>query len=242
MIPRFIIFAVVSLSFAFASNLDQKHSRAVPTKAAKQSKKAVDLLERAMSKPDGRIPRALLAKAVAVAVITDMKTFGFLIEGAGKGSGVVTRRFASEKWSAPAYIQLSAISIRPQLNARSFNVILLFMNDKSANWLLDKKSIVFDRDKAPVAGPVGEINVEQKEVVPVADVFCYVFDDGRLQSLDLKNLLQNMAISFDNDLNKATYGVNAADILADTDQQKVTAVPVEVTVFSEAVARLCAPQ
>src|SRR5690349_19537072 len=110
MIPRFIIFALVSLSFTFASNVDQKYPRAVPPKAAKQSRKAVDLLERAMSKPDARIPRALLAKAVAVAVITDMKTFGFLIEGAGKGSGVVTRRFASRKWSAPAYIQLSAIS------------------------------------------------------------------------------------------------------------------------------------
>lgn len=242
MIPRFLIFALASLGFTFASNAGQKYARVVPPKAVKQSKKAVDLLERAVARADARIPSALLAKAVAVAVITDMKTFGFLIEGAGKGGGVVTRRFANGKWSAPAYIQLAAISIRPQFNARSFNVILLFMNDKSANWLLDKKSVVFDRDKAPVAGPVGEIDVEQKEVVPVADVFCYVFDDGRLQSLDLKNLLQNMAISFDNDLNKATYGVNAAEILGDADQQKVTAAPAEVTVFSEAVARLCAPQ
>jgi len=242
MIPKFIIFALVSLTFTFASNAGQKYARAVPPKAVKQSKKAVDLLELAMAKADARIPRALLVKAVAVAVVTDMKTFGFLIEGAGKGSGVVTRRFANGKWSAPAFIQLSAISIRPQFNARSFNVVLLFMNDKSANWLLDKKSILFDRDKAPVAGPIGEINVEQKEVVPVADVFCYVFDDGRLQSLDLKNLLQNVAISFDNNLNKATYGVNAADILGDADGQTVNAVPAEVTGFSEMVARLCAAQ
>src|SRR5215813_2855972 len=149
MIPKLIVFGLVSLSFTLASNAGQKYARAVPAKAAKQSKKAVDLLELAMAKPDARIPKTLLAKTAAVAVITDMKTVGFLIEGAGKGSGVVTRRFANGTWSAPAYIHLSAISIRPQLNARSFNVILLFMNDKSANWLLDKKSIVFDRDKAP---------------------------------------------------------------------------------------------
>jgi len=193
-----------------------------------------------MAKPEARIPKALLVKAVAVAVITDMKTFGFLIEGGGSGSGVVTRRFPNGKWSPPVYIRMAALSIGPQLNARSFNVILLFMNDKSADWLLDKKGVAFDRNKAPVAGPVGEIKTEEKEVVPVADVFSYVFDDGRLQSIDLKNRLKNVGISFDNNLNKATYGVTAAEILTDAEGQKVSRLPAEVTAFSNAVTRLFA--
>jgi len=234
--------AILLLSSAPVPTSAQKPARAVPLTAIQRAKKAVDLLESAMAKPDERIPKALLTKAVAVAVINDMKTIGFLIEGGGSGRGVVTRRFANGKWSPPAYIHMAALSIGPQLNARSFNVILLFMNDKSADWLLEKKAVVFDRAKAPVAGPIGEIRTEQKEVVPVADVFSYVFDDGRLQSKDLKNLLKNVAVSADNDLNKATYGVVAAEILTDTEGHKLARVPAEVSAFSESVARLCAPE
>jgi lipid-binding SYLF domain-containing protein len=234
--------AIILLSLAIDPAVAQKPDRAVPAKAVQQSKKAVDLLELAMAKPDERIPKALLTKTVAVAVITDMKTVGFLIEGGGSGQGVVTRRFANGKWSPTAFIRMGALSIGPQLHARSFNVILLFMNDKAADWFLDKKGVVFDRNKAPVAGPVGEINTQEKEVVPVADVFSYIFDDGRLQSKDLKNLLKTVAISFDNNLNKATYGVKASEILSDVDGLKVSRVPAEVTMFSETVARLCAAE
>ena len=55
-------------------------------------------------------------------------------------------------------------------------------------------------------------------------------------------MLQNVAISFDNDLNRATYGVTASDILGDADGQKVGLVSAAVTAFSDVVARLCAAQ
>jgi predicted RNase H-like nuclease (RuvC/YqgF family) len=66
----------------------------------------------------------------------------------------------------------------------------------------------------------------------------YVFDDGRLQSVDLKNMLKNVGISFDNKLNKSTYGVTLAEILTDADGKKVSRSPAEVAVFTEAVSRL----
>jgi lipid-binding SYLF domain-containing protein len=241
--PRYIVFTFFGIfltSISFAPAVAQKPGHAVPPKAIQQSKKATDLLELAMAKPDARIPKALLEKTVAVAVITDFKKAGLLIEGVGSGRGVVTRRFANGKWGPPAYIHMAAISIGPQLNASSFNVILLFMNEKAADWLLDKKGVFFDRNQAPTAGPIGEIKTDQNEVVPVADVFSYVFDDSRLQSKDLKNLLKNFGISFDNDLNRATYSATAAEILSDANGSKVPHVPTEVTVFSEAVARFCA--
>ena len=162
----------------------------------------------------------------------------YLINGAGQGYGVVTRRLPTGKWSHAGYIHIAALQVgRPQLHVRSFNVILLFMNDKSAGWLLEEKGFMFDREKAPVAGPIGEIKTEEKEVVPVADVFSYVFDDGRLQSVDLKNKLKNVVLSFDNNLNKATYGVTLAEILTDADGKKVSRSPAEVAVFTDAVSR-----
>ena len=225
------------LTLTALTNLAQKPAHAVPIKAVEQSRKAAKVLELAMAKPDARIPKVLLSKAVAVAVITEMKTIGFLIDSGGEGRGVVTRRFPTGKWSHPAYIRMAALQVgHPQVHVRSFNVILLFMNDKSADWFL-AKSIMFDRDKAPVAGPIGEIKTENKEVVPVADVFSYVFDDGRLQSVDVKNMLKNVGISFDNNLNKATYGATLSEILSDVDGKKLPRSPSEVTVFPDTVTR-----
>jgi lipid-binding SYLF domain-containing protein len=228
------VLAILQLSFAGVNAPAQKPP---PAKAVKQSKKAADLLERAMAKPEERIPKVLLTGAVAVAVLTDVKRMGLLIEGVASGRGVVSRRLPNGTWSAPAFIGLAALNIAPQLHASKFDVIMLFMNDKAAGWLLNDKAVLFDRVKAPVAGPVGEIRTDLKEVVPVADVFSYVFDDGHLAGKDLKNLLKDFVISFDNDLNKATYGLKAGGVLSDVDGAKVREVPAEMTVFPATVSR-----
>ena len=234
------IVLLILLSLTVAANTPEKP---VPTRAVERSKKAANVIELAMSKPDARIPKALLSKATAVAVITEMKTIGFLIDSGGEGYGVVTRRLPDGKWSRAGYIHMAALQVgRPDIHIRSFNVILLFMNDKSADRLLEKKGFMFEREKAPVAGPIGEIKTEEKEVVPVADVFSYVFDDGRLQSVDLKNKLKNVGINFDNNLNKATYGVTLADILTDSDGTKVSRSPAEVAAFSDTVSRFFVPE
>jgi lipid-binding SYLF domain-containing protein len=227
--------ALVLFILLTLTNIAQKP---VPSKAVERSRKAASVLESAMAQPEARIPKALLSKAMAVAVITDVKTVGLLINGVGQGYGVVTRRLPNGKWSHAGYIHMAAMQVgHPQLHARSFNVILLFMNDKSADWFLEK-AIAFDRERAPVAGPIGEIKTEEKEVVPVGDVFSYIFDDGRLQSVDLKNKLKNVGINSDNNLNKATYGATLAEILTDADGKKVSRSPSEVAVFPDTVSRL----
>lgn len=116
---------------------------------------------------------------------------------------------------------------------------MLFMNDQAADWLVNDKGVFFDRAKAPVAGPVGEIRTEDKQVVPVASVFSYIFDEGRLQGKDLKNVFKNLGLSFDNDLNKATYGVKANALLS-ANPSKASRIPAEVIVFPEAVGRIVA--
>src|SRR5215212_7951594 len=89
------------LTLTALTNLAQKPAHAVPIKAVEQSRKAAKVLELAMAKPDARIPKVLLSKAVAVAVITEMKTIGFLIDSGGQGRGVVTRRFPPENGAIP---------------------------------------------------------------------------------------------------------------------------------------------
>jgi lipid-binding SYLF domain-containing protein len=213
---------------------------AAPMRAGQQSKKAADFLEMIMAKPEERIPRALISKVEAIAVFNDVKNVGLLIDSFSYGRGVVSRRLTSGKWSLPAYCFLRGASFTPQLKTTSFSVVILFMNDKATGWLLDKKGVAFERDKAPVAGPVGEIRTDQREVVPVADAFSYVYDDGRLQGQDLKNLLKHVAITYDNDLNKKIYKLKVHELLSDLDGSKVGTVSAELTIFPQTVERLFA--
>ena len=126
--------ALVLLTLLALTNVAQKP---VPMKAVERSRKAANVLVSAMAQPEARIPKALLSKAMAVAVITDVKTVGLLINGVGQGYGVVTRRLPNGKWSHAGYIHMAAMQVgHPQLHVRSFNVILLFMNDKSADRFL----------------------------------------------------------------------------------------------------------
>jgi len=236
---RQISFSFFALSvLALSSQLSAQQANRTPQKAVEQSKKAAAVLERAMSNANERIPKALLDQAVAVAVLPDVKKASLLFEGVGMGRGVVSRRSADGRWGPPAFIRLGAMSIGPQIRSNSFDVIMLFMNDQAAGWLLDK-AVMFDRAKAPVAGPVGEIRSEDKQVLPVANVFSYIFDDGRLQGKDLKNVFKNFGFSFDNDLNRATYGVKARTLLS-ADKSGLSRIPSEVIVFPDAVTRLFA--
>jgi lipid-binding SYLF domain-containing protein len=230
-----LILLVLCLSAGAVSGSAQ-NARA-PENAIKQANKSSAALERALANANERIPKALLDKAMAVAVLPDVKKVSMIFEGAGVGRGVVARRGANGEWSPPAFIRLGALSIGPQIKSMDFDVIVLFMNEQAAGWLLDDKAVIFDRAKAPVAGPVGEIRTEDKQVVPVADVFAYVFEDNHLKGKDLKNIFKNFGFSYDNDLNKATYNVKAGAVLSG-DKAKITRLPGEVMVFTETVKRL----
>lgn len=239
-----VLFAISIPCLGFNTRFSgaQEIKYTAPKNAIEQSKKGARALEAALANAELSIPRALLTKAVAVAVLPDVKKVSMLFEGAGVGRGVVSRRMASGAWSPPVFIKLGAMSIGPQIRSDKFDVIVLFMNDKSADWLIDDRAIIFDQAKAPVAGPVGEINPANKEVVPVADVFSYTFDEGRLQGKDLKNIFKNFGFSYDNDLNKATYGVKAGAVLSNGTISKQYRVPADVMVFPEVVTRLFRPE
>jgi hypothetical protein len=94
---------LILLALTALTNIAQKPGHAVPIKAVERSRKAANVLELAMAKSDARIPKVLLSSAVAVAVVTEMKTIGLLIDSGGDGYGVVTRRFPTGKWE-PACI------------------------------------------------------------------------------------------------------------------------------------------
>ena len=83
------------------------------------------------------IPRDLLDRAEAVAVFPCVLKAGFILGGRG-GSGVISRRVAGG-WSAPAFFGLGGGSIGLQIGVASTDYILLFMNERAVDSLLNDK-------------------------------------------------------------------------------------------------------
>src|SRR5258707_1717416 len=105
--------------------------------AAAQSARAARVFDQIMGTREKSIPQDLIDRAEAVAVFPGVLKGGFIVGGRG-GSGVISRRVAGG-WSAPAFFDLGGGSIGLQIGVASADYILLFMNDRAVNSLLNDK-------------------------------------------------------------------------------------------------------
>src|SRR5690349_804346 len=117
-------------------------SAATPAGVDKQSSQvtdrvqmAADDLDKTINAPDSAISKEILAKAKCVAVIPDMVKGGFVI-GGQHGRGVATCR-TSAGWTAPAFFTLTGGNWGAQIGAESVDLVMLIMNDKGMNQLLE---------------------------------------------------------------------------------------------------------
>ena len=104
--------------------------------------------------PDKGIPRDLIHKARCVVVIPGLKKGAFVVGGEyGKGFASC-RTSPGGVWGAPAAVELEGGSFGFQLGGSSTDVIMLVMNDRGLEHLLqDKVSLGGEAEVA--AGPVG---------------------------------------------------------------------------------------
>ena len=214
----------------------QKNNAARFAQAAKLSGSAAEVIHTVMSKPEQAIPKELFDQAEAVAVFTNVKKVGFLIEGVSFGSGVVSRR-TPDGWGQPVFYQLRGFRIGPQLEAKSVHVVLLLMNDGAIKLIWEKRKKPLPEHQLPVAGPVGEIRSDRKDVLPVADIFSYTLTDGRFAGQDLQRFFQNFVLYPDNKLNKAIYNLEAKDLLAGGQKITINQSQAEINAFPEALAQ-----
>jgi lipid-binding SYLF domain-containing protein len=110
------------------------------------------VLHELMDTPDKGVPLEIASKARCVAVIPGFKKGAFLV-GGQYGQGVATCRTASG-WSAPVFIQLTGASFGLQAGGESTDLVLVGVNEKSMDDLLQDK-VKLGGDAAAAAGPVG---------------------------------------------------------------------------------------
>jgi SH3 domain-containing YSC84-like protein 1 len=157
------------------------------------------------------IPPNLLSQADCVLILPNVKKFGFGIGGSG-GRGPLLCRGGQDfkgKWSAPAMYSVGGASVGLQVGGSSTDFVLLLMNPKVVNQILNGKTKM-GTDATAAAGP-GATAASASDV----DILTY----GRAKGVFAGVSLGGATVESDNDANYRLYGktLTATDIVRGTD-------------------------
>jgi lipid-binding SYLF domain-containing protein len=156
------------------------------------------------------IPPDLLSKANCVLILPNVKKFGFGVGGSG-GRGPLLCRGGENfkgKWSAPAMYSVGGASVGLQVGGSSSDFVLLLMDAKVVNQVLNGKTKM-GTDATAAAGP-GATAAAASD----ADILTY----GRAKGVFAGVSLGGATVEPDNDANYRLYGktLTATDIVRGT--------------------------
>jgi lipid-binding SYLF domain-containing protein len=139
-----------------------------------------------------------LSKADCVLILPGMKKFGVGIGGSGGRGPLLCRGGAnfSGKWSAPAMFTIGGASVGLQLGGSSTDLVLLLMNAKVVNQILNGKTKM-GTDATAAAGP-GATAASATD----ADVLTY----GKAKGVFAGVSIGGATVESDNDANYRLYG------------------------------------
>jgi lipid-binding SYLF domain-containing protein len=195
---------------------------------AKRLAEAATVLHEIHSAPDKDIPKDLWDKAECVAVIPSVKKAAFIV-GGEYGKGPISCR-TSNGWSAPAFLLLEKGSVGFQIGGESADLVLLIMNERGVNRLLDSK-VALGAETAIAAGPVGRDARAMTDAQMKAQILSYSRAQGLFAGIDLTGGV----LKADKDENREFYG-RAADAVEILQGGTFTA-PASATAFLKALER-----
>jgi lipid-binding SYLF domain-containing protein len=143
---------------------------------------AANVIQEVMAAPDHAIPETILGGAKCVIVIPSEKKAAFGV-GAQYGQGVASCR-TRHGWSAPVFVRLGGVSFGFQLGGQATDLILLGMNDKSAQDVLHSK-VKLGANASAAAGPVGRDAQASTDVLLKAEFLTYSRAKGLFAGVDL---------------------------------------------------------
>jgi lipid-binding SYLF domain-containing protein len=191
----------------------------------KRAENAVRVLKEIMTAPDKAIPKDLLEKAHAIAVIPDVIKAGFVV-GGRHGDGLISVKTRDGTWSNPSFIGLTGGSVGFQAGVSSTDVVLVFRTQRGVDSIVNGKFTV-GADASAAAGPVGRSATASTDAQLKAEIYSY----SRSRGLFAGASLDGTAITIDNEENQAVYGegVTARRIF----EGGVTGVPNAVVDFRD---------
>lgn len=186
----------------------------------KRFQEAATVFTEIMGADDKGIPQDLLEKANCVAIVPGLKRAGFII-GGQYGKGVLTCRSANG-WTAPSTIRVEGGSIGLQIGAGETDLILVVMNARGKEKLLQDKFTV-GGDASVMGGPVGRTAKAATDAQMHAEILAYSRARGVFAGISL----EGSTLRPDTDDNADVYGrkIAQSEILAGKVQPTAAARP-----------------
>lgn len=167
----------------------------------KRLKAAGDVLHEIMEVREKAIPQDLLDKSECAVVIPSLKKGAFII-GGKYGKGFFTcRNVNGDGWGSPASVIVEGGSVGFQVGGSESDVILLVMNKKGANRLLNNQ-FKLGGEASVAAGPVGRTTSAQTDIMLTAEILSYSRSRGVFAGISL----EGATLRQDLDGNKDLYG------------------------------------
>jgi lipid-binding SYLF domain-containing protein len=160
---------------------------------------ATKVLNEIMATPDKGIPQEVLDGAKCIAVVPHLIKGGFVF-GAKHGRGVATCRNA-KGWSAPSFFTVTGGSWGAQIGVEGVDLIMMVMNDKGMQQLLNSKFQIGGEASA-AAGPVGRHASANTDWKLNTEILTY----SRAKGAFAGATLEGAGISQDGDAIRAVYG------------------------------------
>jgi lipid-binding SYLF domain-containing protein len=160
------------------------------------------VMEEILNVPDN-IPQELLEKAECVIVIPSMMKVAIGIGGSYGRGAMVCRTGQSFKgpWGAPAMYTLEGGSVGFQLGGQATDLVLLVMNRRGVNALLDTK-VKLGASVSVAAGPKGRAAEGSTDASMRAEILSYSRSRGLFAGVSLSGT----SLRPDNDASEQVYG------------------------------------
>jgi lipid-binding SYLF domain-containing protein len=177
----------------------------------KRLNEAGAILTELRTSPDKGIPEELWEKAQCVIVIPGMKKAAFVV-GGEYGSGVMSC-LKGNTWSEPVFMQLAKGSWGLQIGAEQTDLVLLMMNRRGLDKLLDDK-VSLGADASVAAGPIGRHAAAATDAKMTAEMLAYSHSKGVFAGIDLSGGILHP----DKEADARAYGpnVSARDVVLGT--------------------------
>jgi SH3 domain-containing YSC84-like protein 1 len=152
---------------------------------------------------DNGLPRSVLDQADCVLIFPSVKKVAIGFGGSYGRGALVCRDGAkmSGAWGAPVMYALDQGSIGLQLGSTATDFVLVVMNQKGADQILNGKTKL-GSNAAAAAGPTGAQATSYNAAAMNADVLTYSRSKGLFAGVSL----EGASMDTDQDANKALYG------------------------------------
>jgi SH3 domain-containing YSC84-like protein 1 len=184
---------------------------ASPKNEVKRVDDAARVIRELRAAPDSGVPDHIWDRARCVVVMPGVRKAAFVV-GGEFGKSVVSCRTA-HGWSAPAFMTLHKGSIGAQIGAESTDLVLLIMNDRGIERLLQDQ-VTLGGEASIAAGPVGRSGTAETDVQLGAEMLSYSRARGLFAGIDLSGGV----VRPDHDASRQFYGHPVAyrELLAGT--------------------------